>query len=50
MTPRKLDRVANLLVFENASEVTDEMREICKQADLKMFHMNDLIEAGIKLK
>ena len=42
--------LVNLLVFEDAEVLTDEQKNVCEQASLKLHHLNDLIEFGASLR
>jgi long-chain acyl-CoA synthetase len=47
---KKMQKVENLVIFEPESEVKDETKTLCADANLNLFYMNDLIAEGKALK
>ena len=45
-----MTRVVNLIVFEDAKDLSDEIVNICKEADLKIYHLWDLVRLGAQKK
>ena len=45
-----MDRVKNLVVYEDAAGLTDEMKSLCAEVDLTIYHLNDLIAKGAEEK